>query len=429
MLVMKISNQTTMNKLKINNLTLVWGKNLPTSTLFIRDKKLVNFLVNENKIKSVFLKLFNPPLYQKVTRLNKTLSKIPSFWIQMTNQCNMRCKYCYIDHQPLTLKKEVIDNIVACIKTNLLEYNHRSVKIKIAGGEPLLQYKNIYYFVSKVKQEITRKENIKTEIVLLTNGTLLTDQIIQFIKNEKIKVMVSIDGIGKSHDYQRPFVNGNGSHTETMNGINKLLKCGIRPVISIVLTKQNIKDIPSLVEWLYNKKLPFGFNLYRSNKFCNGISEVSLCEFKNTWFKIEKYLIKIALTRNITGNFLDSLLFSIAHEYSCGVGNSYFSFDTEGNVFRCQHDQNIKSSNYLSNTLFDDIKNQQTKWNPKRVDEIEGCKQCNIRYFCAGGCPIQRENNGGSLSGTEYCKIYKFVAQRIFAIVKQLMEQNSIDVL
>lgn len=54
------------------------------------------------------------------------------------------------------------------------------------------------------------------------NGTLLTDEIIKFMKDNEVSLLISMDGPKEIHDKNRVFSNGMGSFDKIMNNINKI---------------------------------------------------------------------------------------------------------------------------------------------------------------------------------------------------------------
>ncbi len=106
-----------------------------------------------------------------------------SFMIVVTNRCNLNCNYCYfkrgVQDQVLS-PKEVLDKIIG-IKS-----------IIFSGGEPLLNFKWIKEFLTLAKENKASFDNV----ILFTNGTLLTDEIASFLKEHNVNVNVSLDGPG-----------------------------------------------------------------------------------------------------------------------------------------------------------------------------------------------------------------------------------------
>lgn len=109
--------------------------------------------------------------------------------LHVTKECNMNCTYCY--EKDKTSKytweevKQLIDNIVKFNKDKEFE-------IEYLGGEPLLAFD----IIKKATQYLESIQSVKVKsYAVTTNGTILDDSIIQWLKNnKKIYWFASMDG-------------------------------------------------------------------------------------------------------------------------------------------------------------------------------------------------------------------------------------------
>ena len=86
-------------------------------------------------------------------------------------------------------------------------HNYKRVKFKYAGGKPLLRLSLILELHAYAKQ-LAESQALSLEEVVLSNGTLLTDEIAETLKSLGIRLMISLDGMGSVHDSQRPYAGG-----------------------------------------------------------------------------------------------------------------------------------------------------------------------------------------------------------------------------
>ena len=96
---------------------------------------------------------------------------------------------------------------------------------------------------------------------------------------------------------------------------------------------------------------------------------------------------------------------------SCGVGGGTLSIDSDGSVYPCHllHEQEY-SLGKLTDSSFKDIWGllKTTLWHKISVDEIEVCRDCIIRYICAGQCRARALAQTGSLySPDPFCNYFK----------------------
>lgn len=117
---------------------------------------------------------------------NKEISNI---WLNITNQCNFVCSYCYKKKNEQIMPWSVLQKSIDWC----LQSPGEKKKISFCGGEPLLEIVNI----KKVTEYISNKYGSlmdKPEILIISNGTLLNQDIIEFLAVNKIKFVLSIDG-------------------------------------------------------------------------------------------------------------------------------------------------------------------------------------------------------------------------------------------
>lgn len=169
-----------------------------------------------------------------------------SIQLDITNACNLRCKHCYHpDHTNNELLKlsdweKIIDQYEAlCLKLHLKPF------VAICGGEPT---------TSNLLLPIIKYLNSKwldIEVAILTNGTLINDQLIKALSHYKVSFQVSLDGPNIDlHD----MVRGKGSFISAIAGIKKLNDNGFTVDVQTVLSKRNKPFISKFFELA--KELP-----------------------------------------------------------------------------------------------------------------------------------------------------------------------------
>lgn len=98
--------------------------------------------------------------------------------------------------------------------------------------------------------------------VLITNATLLTDEIAKELKKYDVGVSVSIDGPQNCHDANRVYCNGKGSFKDAVRGFSILRKAGIEPSASCVMSKETVAQAEEVIRWLVEEMRinALGFN-------------------------------------------------------------------------------------------------------------------------------------------------------------------------
>jgi uncharacterized protein len=111
----------------------------------------------------------------------------------VTDDCNFNCSYCMQKKE-----KKYMDQIT--IKT-AMDFFYPFLKgdkiyISFYGGEPLLAYDKIEYAV-QLLQEKNKTRNKNIEFSLTTNGSLITDEMLEFFNHHRFGLMLSFDGLAQ----------------------------------------------------------------------------------------------------------------------------------------------------------------------------------------------------------------------------------------
>lgn len=93
------------------------------------------------------------------------------------------------------------------------------VNVGLYGGEPLLEFPLMQQIIAYAKGKFDGKE---ISFSLTTNGTLLSDEIIEYFAREDVMLMISLDGPKEIHDQNRCFVNGQGSFDIVMKNVKRM---------------------------------------------------------------------------------------------------------------------------------------------------------------------------------------------------------------
>ena len=149
-----------------------------------------------------------------------SMSEVYMFIIATTEQCNLRCTYCCYSgeyegnhsHNSRTLCEGDIQAIYDFIDKTA---KTKPIRISFYGGEPLVNYPLVQYAIQAGQQ---RWEDDVTFSVS-TNGTLLTEERIDWLVNNCVELAISIDGTQPFHDAHRVDAKGNGSYTKVRNAL------------------------------------------------------------------------------------------------------------------------------------------------------------------------------------------------------------------
>lgn len=126
---------------------------------------------------------------------NFNLTLLPSL------DCNLRCWYCYEDHiRNSRMGKDVQKSIILLVKNKIHNKEIDSLSLDFYGGEPLLDFYDIAYPVSKSLKSLCEESNIPFTTFFTTNGSLIDDDIIDKLAELNPSFQITLDGYKEKHN-------------------------------------------------------------------------------------------------------------------------------------------------------------------------------------------------------------------------------------
>lgn len=161
---------------------------------------------------------------------------LETFHIELTSKCNERCVHCYIPHKNKTTdinESLMLNTLKQCKELGVLT-------VIFSGGEPML-HPQFCKFLKYAK-------DLDINVTVLSNLTLLTDDIIEALKYRHIAcVNVSLYSMDPAvHD---SITTIQGSFEKTKNNILRLIENNIAVQINCPVMKQNKDSFYEVIKW------------------------------------------------------------------------------------------------------------------------------------------------------------------------------------
>jgi uncharacterized protein len=323
--------------------------------------------------------------------------------LNVTNQCNLSCTYCYeygedkiVDtengRQPKFMTEETAR---ASVDFMLREArDNRMAHLTFFGGETLM---NLPVLKSTIQyaRERAREVGKEVDFSLTTNATLLRPDVIEFLAENHVGVTISIDGPKEVQDQFRVFHNGSGSYEIVAPKIRELLqRHRTRPVGARVTLTSHDLDVRKIFLHLTEE---IGFTEV-------GFAPVTTAPNRKYAIAEEGFDTMLEQFRSLAGDFLQAALqnrhhgFSnvkdtleeihkgVSKPYPCGAGLGLMGVSTEGDVALCH--RFAGSDQHKLGTVRDGIDRlvQIGFLEKHHIDDKTDCGKCWARPLCSGGC-------------------------------------------
>ncbi|MBW1896882.1 MAG: SynChlorMet cassette radical SAM/SPASM protein ScmE [Deltaproteobacteria bacterium] len=332
----------------------------------------------------------------------KVMSTPRSVDIDITNRCNLRCKYCYHFSGP----GDVAEDLPKGEWLQFFEELNRCaiMNVTIAGGEPFLRH--------DLRELIEGVAENRMRFNILSNGTLITGDMAAFLSSTGRcdGVQVSIDGSKpETHDACR----GKGNFHKAMDGIHCLQKHGVPVDVRVTVHRHNVRDLNGIATLLLDEVGLSGFStnaasymgLCRQNVEQVGLSTEDRTLAMDTLLRLNrKYNGRISAN---AGPLAEATMWpemELAHRngkehlsdrgrlVACGCVMDKIAVRSDGVIVPCTMLSHIELGR-INKDDFKEIWQNHPEMQKRRerqnipLSNFEFCQGCEYINYCTGNCP------------------------------------------
>lgn len=317
--------------------------------------------------------------------------------LNVNTGCNLSCTYCYKEDLTTPAKGNRMDFETARASVDLLieqSEGRDRVNIVFFGGEPLSRLKLIKEVVAYA-EEACAAAGKKTDFSLTTNGTLLTEAVIDWLDEHRFGIAISMDGPKAIHDQNRLTVGGKGTYDVVAKKAKMLLsRYRSRPVGTRVTLTSGITDVIGIHDHLKNDlgffEVGFAPATAGDDDSFN-LSAEELAEVFENMKALGRQYVEGALAGHNNGFANMHQMMTDLHEGArkalpCGAGIGLLAVDGDGGLNLCHRFTGSDLPTF--GTIEDGIdKAALGSFLEDALDkDARGCGTCRIRSLCAGGC-------------------------------------------
>lgn len=266
--------------------------------------------------------------------------------ICVTEDCNLRCTYCYMvgknNHNKMNWKtgKEIIDFLLDNPYTSEMA---DSIMLDFIGGEPLLEMELIDkmcdYFILRMYAE-NHKWFPNYVFTFSTNGVLYGKKNVRdYVEKhgEHCAFSISIDGTKEKHDMTRKKIDGSGSYDDVIKNLPIYMEENYNPSTKSTFSSEDLLYLKDSIIHLWD----LGFkdvesNLVYENVWKQGDAEIfeqQLKELADYMFESGRYktnsVAYFSPTRGLPVGKKDLA------SNRCGAGYKTLAFDYKGDIYPC----------------------------------------------------------------------------------------------
>ncbi|AUD02162.1 radical SAM/SPASM domain-containing protein [Spirosoma pollinicola] len=340
-----------------------------------------------------------------------------NFWIHTTNRCNLSCSYCYISTLNTTsgmidtTRRQLLNKLVETVTKRELS----SIKLRLAGGEPLTQFKSWQAFIPEARNALNALRCDLT-FSFISNLTILTDEMVDFSKEHNISYGVSLDGLASDHDATRTFRSGTGSFNIVDRNLRTLIAHNIPVSTNTVVTNCNLEGLPGLTRYLIGLDIPFRYSIVKGEAIDSELLETCLL----TSYAIMGEAIQGGWRFSSRHQFCDLKPNELGFQ-TCASGFSGGAIYVDGTLNYCH--VHFGDETQLSHSIFEtgldlvDMIEQGSHYEDMKSPD---CLSCRYKSVCTSGCAVYRINGKDP-----HCGLY----HKVIPLIYELQARERLKVL
>ena len=361
--------------------------------------------------------------------------KLDTVLLKVASRCNLDCSYCYVYHsndqgwrsQPSRMSLQTIDAVIERL-IELKESTQQPLSVVLHGGEPLLLGNKL---LEKLLLELRSGLGAESRIALQTNGTLLTDELIELFATTQTAVGVSIDGPATVNDKFRLDHFGKSTFNPTLDAIKRLRDhpksseffCG---TLSVIDPFSDVEDIYQFFKSLRVPSMDFLLQDGNHETLPYGKGSFNTLEYGRWLTRL--WELYTADPEPVPIVVLDNIFYGLFGKQSTKEGSGVNDYgilviDTDGTI---KKNDTLKSSfdgadlfsenwSIHSHSIVEIIESEEfNRYKAQQKTSHKECLNCPYLSSCGGGMVLHRWSQKNKYDNPSiYCQDQKLISSKM----------------
>jgi uncharacterized protein len=310
------------------------------------------------------------------------------YTVCISQRCNLACPYCYIGKTGAVMSRDMLRKIIRFI------YRHvpaeKNLDIGLFGGEPLLDFPIVKETIHEAKTHPDYTKD-RVSFSLTTNGTIFSDEIATFLRENRVRVCISCDGPADIHDRFRRTRDGLPTASLVEKTICQAIAVLPELTVNAVFNPQTFRRLNDVVHYfsgigIRDIHINPDFSARWTARDAEELHDIyhSLAESYIQWRRVhDPHVISLLETKIgvlIRGGYL--------REDRCQVGAAELAFSPDGGIYPCERlIENGKPGGHRIGHIDSGIDLARLAARCARGGELnDDCLNCGMRSFCCTWC-------------------------------------------
>lgn len=348
---------------------------------------------------------------------------VRTLMLYLTEECNLRCTYCFIKKEPRYMTRETALRTVDYVLQRNISGGEYNVALNFFGGEPFLAV-DLMQEVVDYGQRVRPNVYKTFEFGTTTNGTLANARVEKVVRQSQMALMVSLDGGAESSRF-RPFVSGRESYTMVRKNLPSLAAWAGQCTVRITFTPDNLQFLKNVREVLSIAPVRIALAPVVEADWSGREDELEAAyEELGNWFLQEVKVGRrppLEVTWNLMKMYIQHLHCQKRPARPCPLGDGLLAVDSYGNVLPC-HRFLHRRDDRLGRVEDQELPLERWRYVHQQTLEIPDCEGCVARTVCGGGCRAVALDAGYGLAGVHpnHCLLMRAHMRMVVRLYEEL---------
>lgn len=372
--------------------------------------------------------LLNLPVHQQPP----TKSPVTTLMVYLTEDCNLRCTYCFVAKKKRSMTSETASKVVDFFLSPAVSGQARDLQLNFFGGEPFLDLDRMDEIVERASR-LARSAGRRVYFSATTNGTILSDRIERRLRESSFALLLSLDGGPEITREDRPFVGGRSSHELVVKNFPRFLEATSGRVMVRTTFHPSAMRLVERLEYLLSLGAPSVF-------LCPVLDadwESSVHELNREYQELATWFLArcrageapaLEATWMLLRQWHSFFLGAARPDRPCPVGKDLMAVDPDGNVLPC-HRFLYRRQDWLGTVEAPNLAGRQPYLELHSSLLPPDCNECPAQPVCGGGCRLVALQRGLGLHDiySGFCIPMRAHALAAFRIYRELAAEGLLE--
>ncbi len=320
----------------------------------------------------------------------------------LTHDCTLRCRYCYAGRKYAhAMSRETAEQGIL-LGLAEAERTGRGLDISYFGGEPLMEWELLQHCHEFLTTQAAQR-GIPVRSGITTNGTLLSEDKLDWMAQRDYLIGLSLDGSPAMHDINRCRADGAGSHAAVQAALERLNRLpGLRSRLICVVNPANHYLLVEGVRWMhahYRGEIILNFDYW---------SEWTDAQFESLSCQLTQHaadeLVSYREGHPILVDWVERKILShLKGEVYCNhcrIGEQEIAVSVDGHLFPCSRMVGVGDTPEI---CFGHVQSgidraKQHYYIATRGNATPECRLCALRRRCANTCGCTNYAASGAIN-------------------------------